>query len=161
MSESDLVLRNSATPFDAYTYGTVQAQNSYNICSFPDNQKVVECYLTLQIQVPAATALGVRVAIGKPQSLFSEYFNYDTLTEAEIARSHKQLTGQDTYISGAAGSILTVECNLTKFLPKPGDANYRNGIFILYIGYDKDPSAYLDFDVLRFLINGSTVMGLL
>lgn len=161
MSDSDLDLRKNATPFTSYVYGSTETQNSYNLCSFPSNQKLVECYLTLQIQVPAATAMGVRVAIGKCQNTIDNYYNFDPLTEAEIALSHKQLTGQDTYISGAAGSVLTVECNLGKWLPKPGDAKYRDGIFALYIGYDKDPTAYADFEVLRFLINGSTLLGIL
>lgn len=158
--EGDLALRAKAVPFvaddtmDQFIYaGAVNpSQNYFLRVSVPDMGRLVECYLDLEITVASTQSLGIKVGIGN----MSDYLANQT----DISISHRKITGSDDYITAPAnGTIFIDSLNLMPAMPRLGDPNFVDGLFVLAIQFDKVPDTGNGFNLVHFNIIGSTLLG--
>lgn len=161
MSTTDLKTRGVSVPFNPTAisnyamiyYGTlgIRAQQVFTL---PDNMNITELYATIKLLVPVGQTVSFRVAIGK---LNADYTINDTLTDAEILRSHRLITGLNAPFSGASGETKVIDgLNLVKAL-----AGYAKvDAFCLYIKFYGAPVfvAQSDLDIKLF---GSAMLGVL
>lgn len=128
----------------------------------PDKGDVVEAYLFMEMTAPSNKALGVRLGIGTflntaEGPLITPTTNY---TESYIASMHRRITGQDASLSVSANSTLIVDADLSRVLPKRGDASYLSDGFVLIITFDSLPSTDNGYSLDKFKLSCTAQMGL-
>lgn len=128
----------------------------------PDKGDIVEAYLFMEMTAPSNMALGVKVGIGTfldtatgplivPETVY---------TNGYINEMHRRITGQDASFSVAANGTLVIDCDLTRVIPKRGDADYLSDGFVLIITFDTPPSSENGYSLDKFKLSCTAQMGL-
>lgn len=170
MSTTDKRTRDTAIPFEAYSFSTSAHGDAGELdaglirsstltvpirCATPDRVELIEAHLNLILNVHSATT--VKVAIGR---FNSDMITVATLTQDEIDRSHRKITGTDTAIASSGGVLFIDGINILPAIPKRGDANFNPDGFVVVLQFSRARTSTNDV-YRRFDVMCSAQMGLL
>lgn len=158
MSGTDLQTRAVSVPFEpqeilqqVFGGGATAYQDVYTL---PYGMTINELYLTLRIVAPSAQNLSFRLAIGKINDDYTANYN---LTDAEVAKAHRLITGQNDKYSVPAGTELFLDgLSLKKAIVD----NRKDDAFCFYILWDVAPD-FTSSGLLEQYLYGSAVLGVL
>jgi hypothetical protein len=95
----------------------------------PAKGDLIEARLTAQFTVPNTAGTTLEIYIG---TFAADGITANTISDAEISRMHKILTGLSTPFTYAAGEEVFIDgLNLMQLMPKRGDATFNEDAFVL------------------------------
>lgn len=81
-----------------------------------------------------------------------------SLTDDQIAASHRLIAGKDTPFSNTAGQMInTFKLDLTDAIPKFGNVNFRSDCYVIGIHFLTTPVA-AGFHLYKFQVDGSALV---
>lgn len=135
---------NDFFPGVEFNGSTIPAQvGARSVCPMrilqPHYGGIAECYADLQITVASGDSdLTLKLAVGRLQP--GTYDRVMTYTDEEINASWRKIHGSDTPLTVSGGTISADLINLLDAIPKYGDANYRDDVFVLILAFNKTPT---------------------
>ena len=126
----------------------------------PEKGDIVEAYLFMEMVAPSDQGLSVRVGIGTFAGGLDEIVPDTEYTEDFIATEHRRICGTDTPFSVAANGTLTIDVDLTRSIPKRGDADFVSDGFVLIVTFASLPAYANGYRLSKFKLSCTAQMGL-
>lgn len=153
MSGTDLQTREVSVPFKPLTFSMFETEWQ-DVYTLPFGMNITELYLNLRIVAPTGQNLAFRLVVGKINDNYTANYN---LTDAEVAKAHRLITGQDAKYTVAAGDELFLD-GLS--LKKAIEDNKKDDAFCFYTLWDVEPD-FTSSGSREQHLYGSAVLGVL
>lgn len=177
MIQGNKALRDHAQPFisefiesSSLSYGGSMLDNpeyldtGYKTVAVPMTQPekgdVVEAYLFMELAAPSDQALSIRLGIGTFAGSANEIIPTTVYSESDLDKFHRRITGTDSPFTVAAGGTLTIDADLTRSIPKRGDADFVSDGFVLLVTFAALPLVANGYNLNKFKLSCTAQIGL-
>jgi len=123
----------------------------------PMRSEIVSAYLTMALQM-AASEPSAQFYISITKTTSETDLTVVQLTQDQILKSHRQITGRTTPFSNTPGQLINLfRVDLADAIPKFGSADFRSDCYVLGIHFPNTPVAS-GFHLFKLQIDGSALV---
>lgn len=135
----------------------VPAKDNYIRILRPMRSEIVSAYLFLSLKMSSSEPQSqVRISVTKTTS--ETDLTVIPLSAPEILNIHKALRGSSSSFSNSPGQLISIfRLDLTAFIPKYGNPDFRSDCYVLGIHFPNTPVAS-GFKLYKLEINGSALI---